>query len=187
MCQAPQLSTQRGFTIVEVMVSVLILAVGLLGLAGLQARTLNGQFEAYQRAQAMLLAEDMAARIRSNPSAARAGNYGGSTVYGLVSQVCDNSAIANSVGNDQSCWSEALRGASVTSGTTQLGSIIGARGCIENLSGGAGEAHVIRVSVAWQGVSPTVAPSQSCGQDSYGDDRLRRVVSIDVTLAYLGE
>lgn len=179
----------RGFTLIEVLVTVLILAIGLLGLAGLQSRMLEGQFEAYQRAQAMLLAEDMASRIRSNATEARNGDYGGTTVLGLQDQAgsCNYLAPVNSVANDLACWNQALRGVSVKDNALQLGSIIGARGCIDNVSGGATTQKVVRVTVAWQGIAPTVAPAQSCGSGAYGaDDRLRRAVSVDVTLAYLG-
>ncbi len=47
------------------------LPIGLLGLALLQTTSLNNQLEAYQRAQALLLLEDMANRIRVNSVAAR--------------------------------------------------------------------------------------------------------------------
>ncbi|MFZ3155337.1 type IV pilus modification protein PilV [Pseudomonas sp.] len=176
----------RGFTLIEVMVSVLILAVGLLGVAGMHARIVNAQFDAYQRAQAMLLLEDMASRIHANPEDARDGSYGGSTVFGLSSKTCDNTA--SSVEDDTACWNEALRGVGISgSGGTSLGSMIGARGCIENISGGGTAPRVIRITVAWQGMTPTAAPAQTCGQNQFGDDSLRRAISLDVTLAYLGE
>ncbi|MCY1280801.1 type IV pilus modification protein PilV [compost metagenome] len=179
---------QSGFTLVEILVTLLILAVGLLGMAGLNARVLNGQFEAYQRSQALRLVEDMASRIRNNPKAARNGDYGSTTVYGVTEQDC---GTGYSVNYDRCTWSEALRGVGVNSegGAQQLGSIIGARGCIENISGPVtNKQAVVRVTVAWQGVSPSVAPSSSCGAGAYGaDDSYRRTVSVDVVLAFLGD
>lgn len=172
-----------GFTLIEVLVTLLVLAIGLLGLAGMNARMLNSQFEAYQRAQAMMLVEDMASRIRSNPLAARNGDYGTNTVQGLSSTACSGTYGA---AIDLCEWNHALRGASVTSGAQQLGSILAARGCVENISTPANGQAVIRVTVAWQGVTPTVAPSLTCGANAYGNDALRRAVSVDVVLAYLG-
>jgi type IV pilus assembly protein PilV len=65
--------------------------------------------------------------------------------------------------------------------------MIGARGCIDRLGGSATSEVVLRVTVAWQGMTPTVAPNQACGANAYGAENLRRAVSIDVALAYLGE
>lgn len=55
-----------GFTLLEVLIALLVLSVGLLGLAGLQTRGLAIGHNAYLRSQAVLLAQDMAERIRSN-------------------------------------------------------------------------------------------------------------------------
>jgi type IV pilus assembly protein PilV len=57
-----------GFTLIEVLVSVLVLAVGLLGLAGLQAASLKNNQSAYNRSQATQLAYDIADRMRANVS-----------------------------------------------------------------------------------------------------------------------
>lgn len=55
-----------GFTLVEVLVAMLLLAGGLLGLAGLQASSLSSNLSAYYRTQASELAYDLADRIRAN-------------------------------------------------------------------------------------------------------------------------
>jgi type IV pilus assembly protein PilV len=55
-----------GFTLVEVLVAMLILATGLLGLAGLQASSLGNNQSAFNRGQATQLAYDLADRIRAN-------------------------------------------------------------------------------------------------------------------------
>ncbi|MCO6413924.1 MAG: type IV pilus modification protein PilV [Thiogranum sp.] len=65
----------RGFTLIEILVSVLILSIGLLGLASLQANGLKNNYGAYARSQAIILANDMADRIRANPTAASSGLY----------------------------------------------------------------------------------------------------------------
>lgn len=58
-----------GFTLIEVLVSVLVLAAGLLGLAALQANGVKNNQLAYNRSQAVHLAQDIADRIRANPGA----------------------------------------------------------------------------------------------------------------------
>jgi len=57
----------KGFTLVEVLVSMIVLSIGLLGLAGLQATSLRNNQSAYYRSQATFLAYDIADRMRANP------------------------------------------------------------------------------------------------------------------------
>ena len=59
-------SRQGGFTLIEVLVSVVILAIGLLGLAGMQAAGLKLNHDSFLRSKATLAAYDMADRIRAN-------------------------------------------------------------------------------------------------------------------------
>ena len=70
-------STQRqcGFSMIEVLVSVVVLSVGLLGLAGLQAASLKANAGAYERSQASVLAQDMLDRMQSNFVGVQTGQY----------------------------------------------------------------------------------------------------------------
>ena len=63
---------QRGFTLLEVLIAVMLLAVGLLGLAGLQAVSLRNNHSAYLRSQATMLTYDIIDSMRSNRKAAAA-------------------------------------------------------------------------------------------------------------------
>lgn len=62
-----------GFTLIEVLIAVVILAGGLLGLAALQAAGLSNSQSSYNRSQATQLAYDIADRMRANPK--KAANY----------------------------------------------------------------------------------------------------------------
>lgn len=76
MSVTPHSSTaQSGFTLIEILVAVLVLSIGLLGLAGLQATALRNNTSASERSQATFLAYDIIDRMRANPSAFDAGNY----------------------------------------------------------------------------------------------------------------
>jgi type IV pilus assembly protein PilV len=79
---------QRGFTLTEVLVSVIVLSIGLLGLASLQANSLKFNHSAYTRSQATHLVYSITDQMRANRQAALNGDYdvdrattpGGSTV-----------------------------------------------------------------------------------------------------------
>jgi len=66
---------QSGFTLLEVLVAVLVLAIGLLGLAGLMTSSIRNNQSSYQRTQATWLAYDIVDRMRVNRAAALASNY----------------------------------------------------------------------------------------------------------------
>lgn len=66
---------QSGLTLVEILVAILVVSVGLLGVAGLQATSLTANRVAYARTQATILAYDMADRMRVNREAALNGEF----------------------------------------------------------------------------------------------------------------
>lgn len=66
---------QSGVSLIEVLVSTLILAIGLVGVAGMQALALHNNQEAQMRSHASALAYDLADRMRNNVAAANAGMY----------------------------------------------------------------------------------------------------------------
>jgi type IV pilus assembly protein PilV len=169
---------QRGVGMIEVLVTLLLLSVGLLGMAALQARAQQAEMESYQRAQALILLEDMANRMNANRIGRNCyvGNAGqGESTYTLG---CDTRADA-----DLQDWEALLDGAAETQDGSQIGAMIGARGCVEALDV---TGNLFEISVAWQGLSATQAPAtNTCGEDAYGSDDLRRVVSRTVRFAVL--
>jgi type IV pilus assembly protein PilV len=71
--QRPRAS--RGFTLIEALVALLVLSIGLLGVAALQLTSLRSNTSSSYRSQATFLAYDIADRMRANRQAARAGGY----------------------------------------------------------------------------------------------------------------
>lgn len=57
---------QHGFTLLEVLISVLVFSIGLLGVAGLMVLSVRTNHSAYLRTQASFLADSMADRMRTN-------------------------------------------------------------------------------------------------------------------------
>lgn len=68
-------SQQSGFSIIEVLISVLVISIGLLGMAGLQTTGIQQSHNSYLKTQASMLAYDMADRMRSNLEGVAAGHY----------------------------------------------------------------------------------------------------------------
>lgn len=64
-----KIASQKAFTLLEIMVAMVIFAVGMLGLAGIQALSLENSHSSYSRSQAILLAYDMVDRMKANPTA----------------------------------------------------------------------------------------------------------------------
>jgi type IV pilus assembly protein PilV len=64
-----------GFTFVEALVALIVLSIGLLGVAALQLTSLRSNHSSSLRSQATLLASDMVDRMRANRTAALAGAY----------------------------------------------------------------------------------------------------------------
>jgi type IV pilus modification protein PilV len=172
----PLNTLQAGTTLLEVLVSLLILSIGLLGLAGLQSRLQISEMESYQRAQALILMNDMANRISANRHAA--DSYITPAPLGVGIDCPSAGTLRQSI--DAHEWCNALQGAAEVSGNTRLGAMLGGRGCIEYIGN-----YQYMITVAWQGIAPVSAPpdSVSCGRDAYDDspscnnDLCRRAVT----------
>lgn len=102
--------SNKGFTLIEVLIAVLVLSIGLLGLAALQANGLRSNFGAYARSQAVILANDMADRIRANPTAAASYNNINGPVAdpGCLVADCNTTDIAL---HDTAVWYTSLQNA----------------------------------------------------------------------------
>lgn len=176
---------QRGAGMIEVLISMLVTSVGLLGAATMQSRLQLAELESYQRTQAVMLMNDMANRIMVNRT--NAANYASATTLGGTA-TCPT-ATSTLQQTDAHQWCQALQGASEVISGKNVGTMIGGRGCIENVSPG-----TYMITVAWQGMTPTSSPpaSVSCGLNAYNDadancvnDLCRRTVTTLVRVADL--
>jgi type IV pilus assembly protein PilV len=140
---------RRGFTLIEVLVTLVILMFGLLGIAGLMAKGQRASFEAFQRQQALALASDMAERIRGNQTQAVAytqgapvnsprgiGNLYNDLLSGAISPNCavtSSCTMAQLAEYDLAFWDGLLTGYTEAQrvGGALVGGIINARGCVE--------------------------------------------------------
>lgn len=115
---------QHGFSMLEILITLVIVATALFGTAGLQVRAMRmnqgGQF----RSQAVFLASDIAERMEANKAAAVAGNYAvASTSTASVpaadcaQAVCDPANLASW---DISQWGAAIVNAQMPQASWQI-------------------------------------------------------------------
>lgn len=174
-------SGEDGFTLVEVMVTVFVVAIGLLSAAALQAVSKKAAFDALQRSTATVIAQDMLERIRSNK--AQVSTYaqkGAALTAAPTAPNCGRSVACTEttlVDYDLAQWWSALDGASeqITDGadTKNAGGLYLPTGCIRS------NGNLVEVVIAWRGMTAieqsTDASSDdptadACGVDSYPAD-----------------
>lgn len=180
---------QAGVSMIEVLVSIMIIVLGLLGLAGLQSHATLAEAEAFQRAQAIVLVQDMVDRLNAaRPSSTNNKNgydmqYITNTPLGTGTTMVD-CVNYNGVQRDLCEWNNALQGASEKNAGNAIGAMDSARGCITLVSGTA-MPRTYEIAVVWQGVAMTKAPTTLCGQGQYGDEKQRRAITSQVTFGCL--
>ena len=70
-----QIKPQQAYSIIETLISVFVLSIGLLGLAGMQTAGINYNYSTLLRTQAVMQAYNLAERMQANLGGALAGNY----------------------------------------------------------------------------------------------------------------
>ena len=95
---------QRGFSLVEVLIALIIMSVGMLGIAGLYVQSMQAGRTSMFRHQAVTLAGDVADRIRANPRAGIAYAAGGANNNCVAAGVdCNEAQMA---ANDIFIWDQ---------------------------------------------------------------------------------
>jgi type IV pilus assembly protein PilV len=103
---------QRGVGLIEILVAVLILALGLLGMAGLQANALKTNQSSYARGQAVMLSYYMLDAMRADRSSAISLAYNtGAVNAGVIAPICNPVAITGATLSDNTRrdWVQSLR------------------------------------------------------------------------------
>jgi type IV pilus assembly protein PilV len=188
--------SQRGALMIEVLITIVILAIGLLGMMQMQGRLQKSEMESYQRTQAVMLVNDMASRISTNRNSIVGYLTSGlSPAYlGLNGNniPCDSTLLADGLQlGDSGEWCRALEGAGEVQAGSNVGAMVGGRGCVEFDA----TTNQYMVTVVWQGLTPISAPptSVTCGANLYNlplkspcadignEDKCRRYVTTIIT------
>jgi type IV pilus assembly protein PilV len=184
------ITRQRGATLIEILVTILIVAFGILGLIGLSLKVQVAQADSYQRAQAILLVQDMANRISA--SRVNAASYvTGTTLLGTPDSYTSCDSLTG-VNLDKCEWSMQLKGAAERinkdadcSASNCIGAMVNAVGCVSQIST---TPPVYQVQVSWLGSTDLGTPSLSCGAGTtalYPRETLRRTIAANVPVANL--
>lgn len=187
-------SRQSGFSMIEVLVTLLILLLGLLGLVGLQSRAQVVETESYQRTQALILLRDISERINANRAISlpltSTAYITGTTVPLGTSSTKDCSAPTTVADLDLCQWDSALKGAAEVAGGASVGAMIGARGCVTDISPSGATTKQYLIEVVWQGLASSATPPASsvCGSGAFGAESLglRRSVTTVLLVGNLG-
>lgn len=147
---------QQGFTLVEVMVTVFVVAIGLLAAAALQAVSKKAAVDAIQRTTASVVAQEMIERIRANSLAMNqyAVDTGSEPSQPSCGSSSDCTLSSDLVAYDRYSWWQNLDGAAEKiniggTATETAGGLRNPKGCVRTTAT-PGEVEVV---VVWRGMS----------------------------------
>ena len=176
---------ERGFTLIEVLISILVFSIGLLGFATLQKRAQIAEFEAYQRIHALNYINFIVNQMKANPEAL--GCY---AVIDWVGEGTDDPAYDCSpfattetrtqAEEDLTLWNNLLSGTGESLSGANVGGLQGARGCID-FDG----TDTYTVTIAWEGMNDTASNASTCASAKYSSATRRRILSYRVTFGDL--
>ncbi|CAM4014018.1 MULTISPECIES: type IV pilus modification protein PilV [Shewanella] len=167
----------KGFSLIEVMVSLVILVIGLIGIFNLHVVSKRGSFESFQQTQASYYANDIINRMKLNPTqlANYAGTYSGAP--SSVSKQCQGATICSSsemVAWDLYEWQTLFNGTAEQVGTQNVGGLDTPTACIV-ING-----NSVLVTMAWKGIRETsiASATSDCGSTTAN----RRLYSVQTVI-----
>jgi type IV pilus assembly protein PilV len=178
---------QRGVSLVEILVTLVLISIAVLGSAAMQVFSKRANNQAVQRTTAAYLASDLFERMRSNRAALAsylpAAELGGGTQGGNPTIDCALDG-ANCTTDDLAVydlweWEQQLDGAAEQANSRGVGGMLEATACITGPAGGIGGNY--EVAIAWRGLEEHVNPViHDCGEDSgkYGENNEFRHVMV---------
>ena len=177
--------TQRGTSLIEILVAVFVVSIGLLGVARMEVLSKQSGYEALQRTTASMLAHEIMEKMRANPTALV--NYSNLTVGdgSIATPGTDCTAVncttpVEIAAFDIWQWEQVLMGATETLAGNNTGGLVEPRGCITGPAGGPG---AYTIAIAWRGNTPLPNPATTnCGEGAnlYGaNEEYRRVLLIN--------
>lgn len=110
---------QSGATLIEALVSILVLSLGLLGMAGLQLNALSFQKSSWAQHRVSELTIDIVERMQTNPVASQRGQYNYSQTYALSAAATLSTNGCRSSTSTIACTPEQIAGDDLSSWLTK--------------------------------------------------------------------
>lgn len=155
--------TSQGFSLLEVLVTILLITVGVLGMVAMQGRSIQYTNDSLHRTQAAILANEMIEIVRASPTTATDGNAFYFTAQlpssaGDCREIGDASLMEDQIG----CWGNKVRRLMPGTDTDAI------RGqyyvCRTAVEGTCGAGSALEVQIAWR------ASGEQCLNDAGADD-----------------
>lgn len=197
-----RISKESGFSMMEILVTLFIIMIGLLGIVALQGKAQVAELEAYQRTQALIVLSDIVDRMNANRATvscfvvttdtANGTPYlgPGANTFGTPSCAASTTAYNNRANAAITEIHNFFQGTSEQLAGNDVAAMINGRACISYDSasalGGEPGTGLYKVIVTWQAMGdlePT--PADMCAKDEYGSEKKRRAVSTSFRLANL--
>jgi type IV pilus assembly protein PilV len=179
MSTATRRRRQRGLSMIEVLITMVIVAFGLLGLAGFITRATALSVEATQRARASALLSDMSNRLAGNRT--KAADYVTGAVQGEAIEN-DCAGQATPALRDLCEWNNLLAGANDQLAAGATAQALTFRGCVTQPNPAD---PVFVVTIAWGATLPGTPPADACAAGTFGEDVFRRTLRSQVRVATL--
>lgn len=178
---------QRGFSLVEVLVTTVIFSIGVLGVAGLSVYSKRAGFDAVQRSTAAELGYGLLENMRSNSAALdvylAAGPLGGGSQGAEPAPTCSTAASsctsAELAAHSLWEWEQKLDGGMESADGVGTGGLVEPTACISGPAGGVTGDYT--VTLVWRGVNELADPDMNdCGAGSglYGTDNAYRRMTV---------
>jgi type IV pilus assembly protein PilV len=180
-------NAQRGFSLIELLIALIVFSIGLLAVAGLQTVSKQANFESLQRTAGSQIAYGMLEDMRVNGDAIAiylaSGEIGGGALGAEPAPNCSGASECNSAqkaAHDLWFWEQMLDGNFEMNGNAGTGGLVLPTLCVTGPVGGGAGTHT--VTIAWRGsASMSNGNASACGSagGNYGAaNEFRRIMQI---------
>ncbi|WP_022961891.1 type IV pilus modification protein PilV [Halopseudomonas pelagia] len=145
----PVNSAPKGFSLLEVLITILLIAVGVLGMVAMQGRSIQYTNDSLHRTQAAILANEMIEIVRASPTTATTGDaFYFSAELPSSTGDCREIGAASLMDDQIACWGDKVRrllpdaGSDAVSGQFYV--------CRTAVAGTCGAGAAVEVQVAWR-------------------------------------